>query len=191
MRDQVDIIDNFLNKEDFEKIRNKICSKEMEWIFSSHTTSINDSNKLNDFLFSNLIQSSLAFFENVCFNKPTVNEELYFLLAPLIIKLRAKFLIRIKANLTTATDKPIRSDWHIDHEYEGTTAIYYLNTNNGYTVFRDFPQRIPSRENRVLIFPTSLYHAGISQTDTKARYLINFNYLETPKVEVADKESAK
>ena len=89
MRDQVDIIDNFLNKEDFEKIRNKICSKEMEWIFSSHTTSINDSNKLNDFLFSNLIQSSLAFFENVCFNKPTVNEELYFLLAPLIIKLRA------------------------------------------------------------------------------------------------------
>ena len=154
MRDQVDVIDNFLNKEDFENIRNKICGKDIEWTFSSQTTSLlNDSDKLNDFLFSKLIQCSLAYYEDVCFSKPSVNDDLYFLLKPLITKLRAKFLIRIKANLTTVTEKPVKSDWHIDHEFEGTTAIYYLNTNSGCTIFRDYSEKIRSVGNRELVFP--------------------------------------
>ena len=90
----------------------------------------------------------------------------------------SKTIIRIKANLTTVTPKPIQSDWHIDHDFQGTTAIFYLNTNNGHTVFKDYDQKVQSVANRVLIFPTDLYHAGVSSTNTKARYLINLNYLD-------------
>lgn len=179
MRNSVDIIDNFLDKKDFQSITNKICTPDFHWRFSSYTTSIkNDSNKLNDFLFVNLIQSSLSFYEGVGFTKPFVNEEVYDLLKPLLVKLKAKILIRIKANLTTVTPKPIQSDWHVDHDFQGTTAIFYLNTNNGYTVFKDYDQKVQSVANRVLIFPTDLYHAGVSSTNTKARYLINLNYLD-------------
>ena len=86
MRNSVDIIDNFLDKKDFQSITNKICSPDFHWRFSNYTTSIkNDSNKLNDFLFVNLIQSSLSFYEGVGFTKPFVNEEVYNLLKPLLV----------------------------------------------------------------------------------------------------------
>ena len=49
---------------------------------------------------------------------------------------------------------------------------------NYFNNFGDYDQKVQSVANRVLIFPTDLYHAGVSSTNTKARYLINLNYLD-------------
>ena len=57
-----------------------------------------------------------------------------------------------------------------------TTSIFYVNTNNGYTVFED-GTKVESVANRMLTFPSNLKHCGTSCTDKNIRSVINFNYL--------------
>ena len=84
--------------------------------------------------------------------------------------------MRIKANLNVATKKHIKRDLHTDFDVPCITAIAYMNTNNGYTIFED-GTKIESVENRVLIFDSQLRHAGIPCTDEKRRVVINFNFI--------------
>ena len=66
---------------------------------------------------------------------------------------------------------------HVDVEKfdGGTTAIYYVNTNDGYTEFEN-GERVDSVENRLVIFDATMKHTGTTSTDTKFRSVINFNY---------------
>ena len=84
-------------------------------------------------------------------------------------------MYRIKANMRTRTLFHGRSDYHIDYP-DMTTAIFYLNTCNGYTNFRKSGKKIKTVANRMVIFDSNLEHAGFSQTDEKVRVVINFNY---------------
>jgi len=54
------------------------------------------------------------------------------------------------------------------------TAIFYLNKNNGYTVFKD--KKIKSEENTLVDFDGQTLHKGISATDNK-KVIININYI--------------
>ena len=56
------------------------------------------------------------------------------------------------------------------------TSIFYMNTNNGCTVFEDGTE-IKSVANRVVTFPRSTKHAGTTCSDENVRILINFNYI--------------
>ena len=55
------------------------------------------------------------------------------------------------------------------------TGIFYLNTTNGPTIFEK-TETIKSIENRMIIFPTKMLHAGSTHTDTEVRGVINFNW---------------
>jgi hypothetical protein len=91
-----------------------------------------------------------------------------------------RLLIRIKANLTPRADKIVEHGFHRDIEPpipNATTAILYLNTNNGYTVFED-GTKIDSVANTFVSFPSDTKHTGSTCTDTKFRGLINFNYIK-------------
>ena len=57
----------------------------------------------------------------------------------------------------------------------GATSLY-INTNNGYTLFKS-GEKIDSVANRLLIFDGLKEHSTVVQTDTPARYIINFNLL--------------
>ena len=58
------------------------------------------------------------------------------------------------------------------------TAIFYLNTNNGYTKFQDNTiQDVNSVANRLITFDGSLQHAGCSCTDQNVRVVLNINYI--------------
>ena len=88
--------------------------------------------------------------------------------------------LRVKANLNFRTDKQMQlGEYHSDYPaiHNATTAIFYCNTNNGYTKFEENEQEVQSKANRLVIFPVGLKHVGYSATDTKRRVLINFNYL--------------
>ena len=65
---------------------------------------------------------------------------------------------------------------HVDYNFDGTTCIYYLNTNNGYTLFED-GSKIESVANRLVLFDANIKHAGTSCTDALYRAVINFNFL--------------
>jgi hypothetical protein len=92
-------------------------------------------------------------------------------------------IVRIKANLLPATHDIILYDYHTDIDYpsefdnfEKKTAIFYVNTNNGFTVF-DNGAKINSVENRLLTFNVNDMHTGSSCTDQRVRCVININYI--------------
>ena len=102
-----------------------------------------------------------------------------YILDPLLKRLNPYYLLRIKANLRPKSHRIIHSQFHIDlGENTGQkTAIYYLNTNNGYTLFERGSTRVDSIANRLVIFDGSERHCGTSCTDQKLRMVLNINYL--------------
>ena len=58
---------------------------------------------------------------------------------------------------------------------DAKTSVYYLNTNNGYTLFED--GKVDSVENRMVTFNLNTKHSGTTATDTKRRVVLNFNYI--------------
>ena len=96
---------------------------------------------------------------------------------PLLSHMQVHSLIRVKANLTTRTEKIIKHGFHRD--YKGVdnsfTSILYLNTNDGYTEFEN-GTKVESIENRLITFPVSYLHTGTTCTDKPFRSVINFNY---------------
>jgi hypothetical protein len=102
----------------------------------------------------------------------------HYELHPLTDAIEAKLWHRIKLNCNpcqetlfehsshTDLTNPTDSDW---------TAIYYLNTNNGYTKFEDGPT-IESIDNRLVVFPAGRKHTGTNTTDTTARFVLNLNF---------------
>ena len=73
------------------------------------------------------------------------------LIPPLLDKLKAAAIIKIKANLNTKTQEIIEHGYHVDHPYSsGKTSILYLNTCNGYTAFED-GTIVNSIKNRIVI----------------------------------------
>ena len=63
------------------------------------------------------------------------------------------------------------------HDYDDMkTAVFYINTNNGYTEFEN-GVRVNSVANRVCIFDSNLRHRGTTHTEgDNQRIVVNFNY---------------
>lgn len=100
--------------------------------------------------------------------------------APVLARLRSKALVRIKANLTLRTESVIKHGWHRDasppEHYPGLrTAVYYLNTCDGFTELKETGQKIYSKENRLAVFPNHMFHTGTTTTNDFGRYVVNFN----------------
>jgi hypothetical protein len=83
-------------------------------------------------------------------------------------------LLRVRANLYLRNPKPMFSEPHRDHFIDHKVAIYYVNTNDGYTLLNE-KIKIPSIKNSVLIFDGG-QHRAVSQTDEKVRVIINISY---------------
>tara|TARA_R110002060_G_C2114163_1_gene98303 strand:- start:523 stop:1038 length:516 start_codon:yes stop_codon:yes gene_type:complete len=95
---------------------------------------------------------------------------------PVLSALNVSEVLRCKMNLTTRTHEPITHGLHVDGIEGAThTAVFYLNTNNGATVFENGKKYL-SIANQVVIFDPALQHSGISCTDKKVRLVLNINY---------------
>ena len=100
----------------------------------------------------------------------------------LLDKINPRVWIRVKSNLSNINSKPLVGGWHCDKDTDGTawtdttTSIFFINTNNGYTMFEN-GKKVPSVENTLVTFPNNILHTGVSQTDTKVRVTLNLDYL--------------
>ena len=69
---------------------------------------------------------------------------------------------------------------HVDMNRPHTTALYYVNTADGETVFFDENNNEVRREKpeagKVIIFDGSVYHASQNPTRSTNRITLNFNY---------------
>ena len=71
--------------------------------------------------------------------------------------------------------------FHTDYTFEKhTTLVYSVNTNNGYTEFKD-GTKIPSVAKQLLIFDGNIPHRSVGQTDTNNRINLNINLEIDPK----------
>ena len=101
------------------------------------------------------------------------------------MKLKPSASIRVKANLLTRTDEILQNAFHSDFDkhkknYDNVkTAIFYLNTNNGKTIFED-GTRVESIANRLVTFDSNVNHTGTTCTDKIFRSVINVVYVPGP-----------
>jgi hypothetical protein len=102
--------------------------------------------------------------------------------SPFLPHLKPLTLVRVKANLQVHTETRNQNSFHVDlldpdlKPYEDLlTAVFYVNTNDGRTVFEDGSE-VESVENRLVLFPSKLRHTGTTCTDAKRRVVINFNF---------------
>jgi|TARA_R110000796_G_scaffold104978_3_gene214974 hypothetical protein len=158
------VIDNFLPLDQFKKIQSTITGFSFPWFYNDYVNDEDDDEE--NFQFTHLFYSKLR------------NSDFFSLLEPLIKKLNMDSIARIKANLLVKTKTKQVFNFHndFDWKYKWNTAIFYINTNNGKTIFKHNNKQITSRENRVVIFDGRLKHAGTTCTDSKNRIVINLNY---------------
>lgn len=159
------IIDNFLPEKEFKVLSDIMLGNNFPWFLSKTKVGANDpANVFN-----------MQFTHNI-YNDYVPHSEMWQTLDPVIRRLNAISWVRIKANVTTATEKPYLYGMHCDiDDFTGTTAIYYLNTNNGSTVFEN-GKHVNAVANRMVLFNAQTPHSGESCTDEKVRCLINFNF---------------
>jgi hypothetical protein len=99
---------------------------------------------------------------------------------PLVERIDPAVLIKVKVNRTLRRERQVVYGLHVDTRRPGaTTAIFYLNSNNGYTAFED-GRRVESVANRLVTFDATLRHSGASCTDTPERLVLNLNFIAKP-----------
>jgi len=157
------IINNFLNDEEFNNFQKIILSTKFPWYYNDEKSLPGDMN--------------YQFVHNFFWNE-TILSPFWNTIVPILNKLNAEKLIRIKANLTPRKEKNFRSAMHVDTKIkQSKTAVYYCNTNNGSTVFEN-GKVIESEQNKIIIFDSQKLHCGVDCTDSNIRIVINFNYLD-------------
>jgi len=149
-------------------LKTQMLSNQMAWFYSGNQAASPNSIQKDNFVFYHL------FYEHNRVVSPFYDK----IILPILNNINCKALDEARANLVTNRDTAISSKFHTDRNYANSlTAIYYINTNNGYTLL-DEEQRIKIDcvENKILIFDSQIKHAAVSQTDTNRRIIININY---------------
>ena len=166
----IKVIDDFLDIDHLNHMQKIIMGYEFPWYFTDEVVEEHqlepenkktDNFQLTHIIFDDFRQKS-SFFE---------------LMDPLIRQINPKSLIRIKINLLPKRDKIIKHGFHtdVDPDVNCVTAVYYLNTNNGFTEFSN-GEIVNSLANRIVFFDSQIKHTGTTCTDKKSRIAINFNF---------------
>tara|TARA_R100001530_G_scaffold71260_1_gene50455 strand:- start:110 stop:595 length:486 start_codon:yes stop_codon:yes gene_type:complete len=156
--------DNYLSEKDYQILYEGITSDYFPLYFNLFKDYSDDADSLGNFQFTHSFYGS--FTKTSAFN----------LVAPLVEKINPKSLIRIKLNLNPYSQELIVGNYHQDQTFKCKGAIYYLNTNNGYTLFKEGEKKVTSVKNRIVFFDADEYHLGTNSTDCKNRLVLNFNY---------------
>ena len=158
------IIKEVLDKKISLNIKNVLTSNEFPWFIHKGIVYEKENNYQFAHIFYYKHQINSTFFEN--------------LINPILKILNPISIIKIKANLLPRDKKIIEHGMHVDFKNKNSkTAIYYVNTNNGYTKFEN-NKKITSEENKLIIFNSNIKHTGTTCTDSDYRIVINFNYFE-------------
>jgi hypothetical protein len=163
------VLDNYLDRTLFLSIRAALQAASFPW---------EKSQILSDQAAAHLAPGdNLQYVHGFYLRKPgmLIRSEKLAILAPLLEQLKPLSLIKVKVNRTTRKDRHIEYGLHVDTRRRGaTTAIFYLNSNNGYTRFGNGEQ-VVSVENRLVLFDAGTLHTGASCTDADDRMVLNIN----------------
>ena len=156
--------DNFLNKEDFQNLYNAVTSPYMPYFVQNGCCHEGDDRPL---LTHKIVDEN-----------QNIHSNAYDIVAkPIIKKLNAFKIWRLKINCYPNSGKALASGWHTDLPQKHKVCLVNVNTNNGYTDFKNKDLIVgSSKENTALFFDGKEEHRSVSQTDTLWRFNINIDY---------------
>ncbi len=156
------IIKNVLNEQDLNNLCGLILSEQFPW-----------------FMGSVISYKKEIHFAHFFLNDDYVKSPFFNFISPILKKLNAKGFKRIKANIYPKTNKIIEHGFHTDYDNHKNlkTAIFYCNSNNGYTKFKN-GIKINSVSNTLVSFDSKKQHTGSTCTNEEYRIIININYYE-------------
>ena len=156
------IVDNFLPQDYFEYLKGILFDHNCPWLYNAEVANrgeVNDHFYFTHNLFDNYKPTSSIFEEFIPFFK----------------QLEMNALVRARALLYTNQGRQIVHEKHTDFRFPHKTAVFYVNTNNGYTEFED-GTKVESVENRIVFFDGSRPHNSSTCTDQKIRVVMSINY---------------
>jgi hypothetical protein len=158
------IVDNFLPKENFLRIKELLLGNGFPWYYYPNISQIEKISKGHLFYMSHIFYEyePRSAFCNIIRNN-------------LLSFMDVKSIVRIKANLYPNQSIKKINEMHVDYSFKHKGALFSINTNNGGTILKD-GTKIDSVENRILFFDPSIEHDSENCTDEKTRINININY---------------
>ena len=159
----VEVIDDFLPNSQFQNIERNMMGDLIPWYFNPYVVHEGDG----------ACQFTHVFYD-VASPWNGKSSPYFDLWIPCIQKLKCHNLNRIKSNLNQKTVFHRKSKYHTDRR-DMFTAVFYINTCNGYTRFKKGPN-VKSVANRMVIFDSNLLHSGVTCTNGQVRVVVNFNF---------------
>jgi translation initiation factor RLI1 len=162
------IIDNYLSEEKIQNLKNSLMSPNFPYYFQDSVS-----------VFSNT--DPKYYFNHSLYYYNSVQSWFYTqIMNPILENLQPKTLLRAKVNCFCREKTNYIHEFHVDDSNPHKVGLLSINTNNGKTILKIDNEliEIDSVENRMIIFNGSISHAPMSQTDTKIRVNVNFNFLE-------------
>ena len=146
------IIDDYLPQEQFEKIYNKYMSNKVKWEYVNVANPAAD--KIGMFSFNNMIYDMA------------------------IIRAKANLFTIRDESIKYGWHYDLVQENDIQKPLDNfKTLLYYINNNNGGTEFEN-DKFVQSKANRAVIVDGNVKHQSVGQTDTNVRLNININYME-------------
>ena len=137
------------------------------WFF---VTNLNNERSLGNYYFNHILIDK----EQIYYNRNQLS-----IFNPLLdmLKVPISDVYRLKVNLYPWTQRRIHHKSHTDYPsgFDLTTALYYVNDNDGVTIF-DGKKTVKSKKNRVVLFDGSIRHHSTTPTKDNYRCTINIDY---------------
>jgi hypothetical protein len=169
-----EIIDDFLSEKDFNILKSTFFpenknTEKLPWNYNKGIVRDPDLSPTgyeeHDWMYSHSFISSETKKKN----------EFLYLISPIFKKLSASKILDARANLLVPTEYHIHHENHIDRKTSHQVALFYVTTNNGFTVLKDNVE-VECVKNRMLIFDGLIYHHSVTSTD-EIRCVININFI--------------
>ena len=170
MAKKVQIFNNFLDQEVFLEIKKFIMSPRCQWRYVNYIAHKDGRDNDNDGYFVHSFKDC----HPQTFEDRYPESPHFPLIAKILDKIKYQNILRIRSSLYPRRDVQKPDPFHIDYNFPHKVCIFYVNTNNGYTMFEN-GEKIPSVENQLATFDGNEKHCSVVQTDTSARYIVNIN----------------
>ena len=189
----VQIFDNFLPEDIYQKVKDRICGHNQPWYFQDSITSYATKDPpLNKFGFNFCLK---GYEEDFGFGDPEVRktfdvlQEFYLKQKTILKKAR---IVRSRLDMTLYSNESILYEPHIDLDEPHLASIFYVNDSDGNTVIYDqkwnpeqgikqeltVMQEIEPVANRLIAFDGMHIHTGHNPTKHSNRILINTNFAQ-------------
>ena len=166
--DKIWVFENFLPSVFFEQLQQTFFSSHFPWYYED---------SINGPYGASADEEILSFqFVHMLYSNFRVNSDYFSLFSPLLEKLNLLSILRMKLNLNLASNRNLKTGFHTDMNIQSLSGIYYLNNNDGHTLFKSGEQIRP-KENQFIVFDSRLEHSACLPTDVKRRIIFNMIWL--------------